>query len=66
MGKRTKQSQELVKAIEQSGMSRYAIAKATGIEQSTLMRVVKGTGWLSRDNFDKLTKLLKLELRKVG
>jgi len=55
-----------VKAIEQSGMSRYAIAKATGIEQSTLMRVVKGTGWLSRDNFDKLTKLLKLELRKVG
>jgi transcriptional regulator with XRE-family HTH domain len=38
----TPAAQQLRNAITQSGQSRYAIAKATGVEQSTLSRFMSG------------------------
>lgn len=52
-------------AMVDSGLSRYAISKATGIDQATLMRFANGAG-LSLDNIDRLAVLLELELRRTS
>jgi plasmid maintenance system antidote protein VapI len=62
MKKSKSASRQIVKAIAESGMSRYAIAKSSGIDQSTLSRMVNGNGWLSRDAFDRLADALGLEI----
>ena len=53
---------ELREAIEKSGVSRYAISQATGIDQTQLHRLVKGTGSLRPENIDLLLKYLGLEM----
>lgn len=55
-------SETLRRAVEQSGMSRYVIAKETGIAQSMLSRFVTGRRGLSLDAVDRLAAFLKLEL----
>jgi transcriptional regulator with XRE-family HTH domain len=55
-------SETLRRAIEQCGMSRYEIAKETGIAQSMLSRFVTARRGLSLDAVDRLAAFLKLEL----
>jgi len=52
----------LRKAIRDSGESRYAIAKATGIEESVLCRFMQGGG-LRLPTVDRLCAHLGMELR---
>lgn len=46
-----------------SSETRYAIAKATGIQQASLMRFASGEAKLSGENVDRLAAYLKLQLR---
>jgi len=48
----------LRKAIERSGQSRYAIAKATGLNESALSRFASGKQSLRLDKADKLAAYL--------
>jgi transcriptional regulator with XRE-family HTH domain len=50
------------KAIESSGMSRYALSKATGIDQSQLSKLMSGQGGLSIASLEKLAEHLSLEI----
>lgn len=52
------------KAVETSGMTRYAISKETGINESTLSRFVASGKGLSMPNADILCQFLGLELTK--
>ena len=49
-------------AITQSGQSRYAIFKATGIDQAQLSRLMQGRTGLSLETLEKLTEYLGLEI----
>ncbi len=60
--KPTKFSDQIRKAVEQSGMTRYAIFKATGIDQATLSKFVHGQVGLSMDTLDILADILGLEV----
>jgi transcriptional regulator with XRE-family HTH domain len=55
-------SDQLRRAIVTSGESRYSIAQATGVNQSTLSRFIHGGG-LSSENLDLIAEHLGLELR---
>lgn len=57
-----KLSDQIRRAIDASGMSRYAIAKAIDLDQSVLSRFMAGTSGLSVQNLDRLGKLLGLKL----
>jgi plasmid maintenance system antidote protein VapI len=57
-----KLSDEIRDAVKSSGMSRYAIAKALGIAESTMSRFVNGKGGLSMEYFDRLGELLGLHI----
>ena len=54
--------EQLAEAILTAGESRYAIYKATGISQTVLHRIVKGTGGCNPGTLDTLCEHLKLEL----
>ena len=58
----SKISDQIRLAIEQSGMSRYRIAKETGIDPASLSRFMAGTTGLSTTTVDKLGLLLGLEI----
>lgn len=49
-------------AINRCGQTRYAISKATGVDQSVLSRFVAGMP-LRGENMDKLCAYLGLELK---
>jgi hypothetical protein len=51
-------------AIEQSGVSRYRIAKDTGITEPSLCRFMQGIASLRLDKADVLADYLGLELVK--
>lgn len=53
---------QLRRAVEGCGLSRYAISKATGIPASVLSRFVAGGRGLRSENIDKLSTYLGLEL----
>jgi plasmid maintenance system antidote protein VapI len=55
-------SEQFRKAIETCGESRYAISKATGIDQSALSRFIHGERGLSMDVMDRLGEYLGLKL----
>jgi hypothetical protein len=55
----------LRKAVEDSGMTRYAIAQATGINESTLSRFVASGRGISLANADVLATFLGYELVKT-
>jgi plasmid maintenance system antidote protein VapI len=57
-----KLSDELRDAVNASGLSRYAIAKAIGVAASTLSRFMNGKGGLSMDYIDRLGGLLDLHV----
>lgn len=49
-------------AIEESGLTRYRIAKDTGIPETSLMRFMRGETSLRLDKADVLAAYLGLEL----
>lgn len=60
MGKEFRQ--QLIDAIEHSGMTRYAISKATGVPQSQLSRFVHGQEGLSVESINRICEVLGLRL----
>ncbi len=59
---------DILNAIEASGETRYAIAKAPGTSQTSLSRFVNGERGLSAEALEKLADHFGLEvvLRKKG
>lgn len=63
MGKKhNKLSDQIRQAVDDSGMSRYAICKAVGIDQAALSRFMSGKVGLQMSTLDTLADMLKLEL----
>jgi transcriptional regulator with XRE-family HTH domain len=56
-------SEQLRRAILESDKTRYAIAKETGIAQSTLSRFVNQGAGLSMESIDRLCECLNLTLK---
>lgn len=54
--------EQLRKAIRVSGISRYRIYKATGIDQGQLSKLMIGKAGLSMENVEKLVDFLGLEI----
>ncbi|TWU27597.1 helix-turn-helix domain-containing protein [Bythopirellula polymerisocia] len=59
-------SEQLRAAILDADCSRYAIFKATGIDQSALSKFVHGERTLSLNAIDRIAEFLELELVKKG
>jgi ribosome-binding protein aMBF1 (putative translation factor) len=57
-----KLSEQVRRAVEKSGMSRYAICKAIGMHESVMSRFMTGKGGLQMDSLDALGELLGLKL----
>lgn len=55
-------SGQLRAAMKAAAVSRYRIAKETGLEQSALSRFVRGKAGLDLSSVDKLAEYLGLEL----
>jgi plasmid maintenance system antidote protein VapI len=53
---------QLREAIDGSGMSRYAVARAIDLDQSTLSRFMSGKAGLGLDTVDRLGELFGLRL----
>jgi len=60
--KQDKLSDQIRRAIDASGMSRYAIANAIGLDHSVMSRFMAGTSGLSFKTLDRLGELLKLRI----
>jgi transcriptional regulator with XRE-family HTH domain len=55
---------QLRREIKRSGMSMYAIAKATGVDKGQVSRFVSGERGLSQESFSTICDFLGLELVK--
>jgi transcriptional regulator with XRE-family HTH domain len=64
MAKRTvkKLSDQIRRAIDESGLTRYRIAQDTGIDESALSKFYNGTRGLTLDNLDALCEYLQLRI----
>ena len=60
--KRPKLSDQVRRAIEDSGETRYAICKATGLDNATLCRFMSGERGLSTTALDTLAEYLELSI----
>jgi hypothetical protein len=60
--KRTKFSDQIRRAIDNCGQSRYAISKATGIDESALCRFMSGERGLPMKTLDILADYLDLNI----
>lgn len=49
-------------AVQRSGMSRYAICKATGTDQAVMSRFMAGKAGLSLDTVDRVAHVLNLRI----
>lgn len=54
--------EQLRGAIRESGQTQLAIAEATGIDQGTISKFLRGARGLSLENFAVLCQHLKLKL----
>ncbi|MCI0352677.1 MAG: hypothetical protein L0Z53_24925 [Acidobacteriales bacterium] len=59
--KQIKFSDQIRRAVDASGISRYRVSKELGITESTTSRFMSG-GWLGVENMDALAYLLGLEV----
>ena len=59
-------SDQIRRAIETCGMTRYRLAKLSGVEQAVLSRFINGKSGLTTFNLDKLAVVLDLELVMHG
>ena len=57
-------SEQLREVILAGPMSRYEIAKQSGVDASQLHRFVNATGRLTNDSIDKLAAVLNLQLQQ--
>jgi transcriptional regulator with XRE-family HTH domain len=64
--KRLKLSEQVRRAVAESGMSRYAICKSIGMDQSIMSRFMNGKGGLQQDSLDRLADLLGLDIVARG
>jgi transcriptional regulator with XRE-family HTH domain len=55
-------SDQLRALIETGPLTRYRIAKDSGVDASQLLRFVRGDGRLTNDSLDKIGEVLKLRL----
>lgn len=55
-------SDQLREAIDASGMTRYAICKATGIPQSVMSRFMAGTNGISMESVDLICSTIQARL----
>jgi DNA transposition AAA+ family ATPase len=53
---------QLRQAIDDSGLTRYAIAKATGIDESALSKFYNGQRGINTNTLDKLGECLGLRI----
>ncbi len=60
--RRVRLSDQVRRAVDASGLSRYRIAKELGVAESTMSRFMAGKGGLSLANLDGLADLLGLDL----
>jgi transcriptional regulator with XRE-family HTH domain len=60
--KRIKLSDQIRRAVNASGLSRYRISKTLGIAESTMSRFMSGPGGLSMEYLDSLADLLDLNI----
>ena len=60
--KRVKLSEQVRRAVEESGMSRVAICRAIGMHESVMSRFMNGKGGLQQDSLDALADLLRLDV----
>ena len=61
-GRSKKLSDAVRNAIDDSGESRYAIAKATGIDESALAKFYNGHRGITSDTLDRLGEYLGLRI----
>lgn len=61
-----KVSEQLRRAIDGCGASRYAVCKAAGIDQALLSRFMAGQGWFSAETVDRLGEVLRLRIVAEG
>lgn len=59
---RARFSDQMRRAVDASGLSRYRICKELGIAESTLSRFMSGQGGLSMKSLDALADLLDLRI----
>ena len=59
-----KLSDEVRRAVEKSGMSRYEICKRIELDQAAMSRFMSGRAGLGMDVLDRLAALLGLHIRK--
>lgn len=62
MPKRIPLSEQIRRAIDDSGVSRYEIAKQTGIDESALAKFYNGHRGLSMRALDALGEFLRLKI----
>lgn len=55
-------SDEIRAAVENSGMSRYAICREIELNQGAMSRFMSGQGGISLDTIDRLAELLGLRV----
>ena len=55
-------SDQLRRAIEQSGMSRYRLAEESGVDAASLCRFVAGQTGLTLKNIDRIGQVIGLRL----
>ena len=60
MSMMTSFSDQIRRAVDRSGYSRYRIWKEIGIDQAVMSRFMSGQGGLSIQSLDRLAKLLGL------
>lgn len=61
-GKRPKLSDQIRQAVDACGQTRYAIAKATGIDAATLSRFMSAERGLPMKTLDRLADFLELNI----
>ena len=57
-----KLTDQIRQAIDDSGLTRYRIAKETGIDESTLAKFYNARRGLSLGNLDRLSEYLRLRI----
>ena len=58
-------SDQIRKAVDLCGLSRYRICKLTGIDQGAFSKFMAHKGGLSITSLDEVAEVLGLELRKI-
>ena len=60
--KQATMTEQIQRAIEESGLSRYAIWKASGVSQAALSRFMSGKLGLKTSSLDRLADVLGMEI----